>query len=270
MATGSSVPLIIGHRGASAHAPENTLASFQRAIDDGAEGIEFDVRLARDGVPVVIHDETLARTAGVNSLVSALTSAELAEIDVGSWFTARPRGTAPTPEFGGERVRSLADTLERLGHFTGLLFVELKCGGDDLEPLTDAVCEIVGSTPLLPQIILKSFRLAVLPRVRVRAPGVRTAALFAPKIMTILRKEKHLVRIAREFGADELSVHYSLATAKLMDKAGEHNFPVSIWTADNPRWVKRGARLGLRSIITNDPARLLARREELSGSRLSG
>ncbi|MEK7855299.1 MAG: glycerophosphodiester phosphodiesterase family protein, partial [Acidobacteriota bacterium] len=94
-------------------------------------------------------------------------------------------------------------------------------------------------------------------------PSLRTAALFAPKIMTILRKEKHLVKIADEFGADELSIHYSLATQKLIEKAGKRGLPVNIWTADNPRWVKRGIRLGLSSIITNDPARMLARREQI-------
>jgi len=262
-------PLIVGHRGASAHAPENTLAAFRKAIADGAEGLEFDVRLARDRVPVVIHDETLVRTAGLNSFVSDLTSAELASMDVGRWFRERQRG-GPISDFSGEGIPTLAETLDQLDQFRGLFFIELKCGDCDLESLTDAVCAVVERSPLMPQIIVKSFRLGVIPRIRLRAPGIRTAALFAPKIMTILRKEKHLVQIAKEFGADELSVHYSLATAKLMDKAGEHDFPVSIWTADNPRWVKRGARLGLKSIITNDPARLLARRAELADSRLSG
>ncbi|MDQ3754751.1 MAG: glycerophosphodiester phosphodiesterase, partial [Acidobacteriota bacterium] len=64
-------PLIIGHRGASAVAPENTLGAFARALDDGADGIEFDVRLARDGVPIVIHDATLKRTALQDGAVAA-------------------------------------------------------------------------------------------------------------------------------------------------------------------------------------------------------
>jgi len=87
--------------------------------------------------------------------------------------------------------------------------------------------------------------------------------------MTILRKEKHMVGLALEFGADELSIHYSLATSKLMESAGKHRLPVSVWTADSPRWVKRGISLGLKSIITNNPARLLAKRAELIGSRRS-
>src|SRR4029078_199504 len=79
-------PLILGHRGASAVAPENTLAAFSRAIQDGAEGIAVDVRLSRDGVPVVIQDASLRRTALIDKLVSDLTVEELKHIDVGIWF----------------------------------------------------------------------------------------------------------------------------------------------------------------------------------------
>ncbi len=268
MSSETSVPLIVGHRGASALAPENTLAAFRRAVGDGAEGLEFDVRLARDGVPVVIHDETLVRTGKINALVSELTAAQLAGVDVGSWFSP-PALTPLNPEFAAETVPTLARTLEFLADFRGLLFIELKCGERDVEPLTDAVCDVLKTSPLLPQAIVKSFKLAVIPRVKMRLPGAATAALFAPKMMNILRKEKYLVNIAEEFGADELSIHYSLATRKLTESAGKCGLPVNIWTADNPRWVKKGIRLGLKSIITNDPARLLARRAELlAGPRL--
>lgn len=248
-------PLIIGHRGASVAAPENTLAAFRLAIDAGADGVEFDVRLARDAVPVVIHDATLRRTGGSNAAVAELTSKELGKIDVGTWFDS---GKA----YAAERVPTLAKTLDSLRDFTGLIFIELKCEDREIEPLTAAVCDVVKDSSLAPQIIVKSFKLAVIPQVRVLAPGIRTAALFAPRIMTILRKEKHLVKMAEEFGAGELSIHYSLATRKLMENAGKRGLPVHVWTADNPRWIKRGIRLGIRSIITNDPVRLLARRAE--------
>src|SRR5262245_24924808 len=75
-------PLIIGHRGASAVAPENTTAAFEAAIQAGADGIEFDVRLSSDGVPVVIHDETLLRTAGIRRRVAELSTSQLNEFDV--------------------------------------------------------------------------------------------------------------------------------------------------------------------------------------------
>src|SRR6185503_14444987 len=97
-----TTPLILGHRGASAVAPENTLAAFSRAMSDGADGIEFDVRLSRDGVPVVIHDANLNRTAGVARRVSDLTAKELQEIDVGGWFDHAERN--PQATFAGEKL----------------------------------------------------------------------------------------------------------------------------------------------------------------------
>ncbi len=258
----TSKPLIIAHRGASLLAPENTLAAFSRAIIDGAEGIEFDVRLAKDGVAVVFHDATLKRTAGRDGRVSDFDSAQLGEYDIGSWFNEVNR-KHEKPDYVKERVRSLVDVLSFLHSFKGLIYIELKCRDFEAAQLTKAVCRVIEHSNLLGQIIVKSFKLAVLPRIRLLCPAVRTAALFAPKIMTILRKEKHLVNIADEFGADEISIHFSLATQKLMKKAEQRNLPVTIWTADNPRWVKRGIKLGLNAIITNNPAPLLAKRYQI-------
>lgn len=236
------------------------MAAFHLAIDSGAEGLEFDVRLSRDRVPVVIHDESLLRTGGVRSLVSELTAKELARVDVGSSFRPGPGNE----NFAGERVVTLERLLAELGGYGGALFAELKCSPGDLEALTDAVAAALADSPLLPNVIVKSFRLAVVPRMRTLLPGLRTAALFAPKIMTMLKNKKHIVSVAQEFGAHELSVHYSLATGKLMEAAHNSGLPVSVWTVDNPRWVKRGASLGLRSIITNDPAMMLAARDKLT------
>lgn len=256
------MPLIIAHRGASKHAPENTFAAFKRAIDAGADGIELDVRLAKDGVAVVFHDSTLKRIAGRNGKLSHFTSTELGAIDAGSWFNLYAPKLAD-PAYKNENVPTLAETLQFLKDFRGLVYIELKCKEADTEPLAKAVCEVVCGLKLLPQIVVKSFKLSAIPHIKKFCPNVRTAALFAPKIKNILSKDKHLLRLAEEAGADEISLHYTLATRKLMKKAARRNLRVIIWTADNPRWIRRGLKLGLAAIITNDPARLLARRNEL-------
>lgn len=262
MHNSTNSPLIIAHRGASALTPENTLAAFKRAIDDGAEGIEFDVRLAKDGVDVVIHDSTIERTGRKKGRVSDLSAAELGKLDVGSWFNERYADLAD-PAYSTQRVSTLADTLDFLKDFPGLIYVELKCKDSEVIRLSEAVCKVITASPLFPQIIVKSFKLGVIPAIKSLCPGVATAALFAPKIMTILRKEKHLVKIAEEFGADQISMHYSLISRKLMKRIEKKEIPVTIWTADNPIWIKRALELGLRAIITNDPSRLLAKRQEI-------
>jgi glycerophosphoryl diester phosphodiesterase len=255
-------PLIIAHRGASALAPENTFAAFRQALADGAEGIEFDVRLAKDGEVVVFHDATLARVSKRKNLVSSLTVRELQEIDVGAWFTKRQTNLS-SADFAGETIPTLHGLLDFLKEFKGLIYIELKCRESEIKKLSKAVSEIISDSRLLPQIIVKSFQLEVIPFFREICPEAKTAALFAPKIMTILRKEKRLIEVAGELGADMISVHFSLATRKLMKSAEKRALPVTIWTADNPRWIKRAFDLGLFAVITNNPANLLAKRAEI-------
>ena len=251
-------PLIIAHRGDSAHAPENTLAAFQKAIEAGADGIEFDVRLTRDGEVVVFHDSSLARITGRKGRVLQFTAAELKELDSGSWFNRRHPEIADET-FAKERIPTLRGVLRLFEHFEGILYVELKCRDEDVKRLAKAVSEIIRDSPLLPRIIVKSFKLRSIPLVRELCPGVRTAALFAPKFRNLLRKEKHILRLAEEAGADEISVHYTLATRKLCGEAARRGFDVVIWTVDTVRWVRRGAELGLKAIITNDPQKLINR-----------
>ena len=104
--------LVIAHRGNAAHAPENTLESFDQAIALGADALELDVRVSRDGVPVVIHDPTLLRTAGRRDAVAALTAAELARADTGATFTSDGGATFPYRD-RGLTVPTLAEVLVR-------------------------------------------------------------------------------------------------------------------------------------------------------------
>ncbi len=252
-------PLVIAHRGASAHAPENTLAAFQMALDGGSEGVEFDVRLARDRVPVVIHDETLRRTARRPERIADFTSKQLSKTDVGSWFNRKfPR--KDRPEYADQTVPPLKQVLKLLKDFSGLIYIELKASENDYRPLSAAVCNEIRDSPLLPQMIVKSFKLGVIPEVRHRLPQVQTAALFAPEIMHYLRRREHIISLAREFGAHQLSVHYSLITPRLCKLAAEAKMPLTVWTVADPKWLARCRRLGIKALITNDPARLLATR----------
>jgi len=253
-------PLIIGHRGASANAPENTLAAFQMALDAGADGVEFDVQLSRDGVPVVIHDDSLKRTGLRPERVAQLTAKELGRVDVGSWFNRKfPKRS--DADFEKENVPTLAELLHLLKGNSGLIYIELKCGDADHAELAKAVCDVIRDSPQLGQMIVKSFKLAAIPVVRCHLSEVQTAALFAPQIMNYLRRRKHIIAIAREFGAGQISIHHSLATKKLTSLAAKAGMPVTIWTADDVKWVRKCRKLGIRALITNDPAKLLAERD---------
>ena len=129
-----NAPLIIAHRGASAIAPENTLAAFRKAIDDGAEGIEFDVRLAKDGVPVVFHDADLRRICRRAGRVADHTSAELATFDAGTWFNLKNAHRADE-KFAAETVPTFSRLLDFLRDYKGVLYVELKCSDAEMPEL---------------------------------------------------------------------------------------------------------------------------------------
>jgi glycerophosphoryl diester phosphodiesterase len=253
------LPLIIGHRGASAYAPENTLAAFRMAVEAGADGVEFDVRLSRDGVPVVIHDETLLRTGLRDIAVASLSSPELGRTRVGAWFNAKYPERAD-PVFESETVPTLAVVLKLIEGFGGSVYIELKYGEGDSGPLAAAVCDVIRISPLLKQIIVKSFRLSAITEVRRLLPEVETAALFEPTVLDLVRRRKYLIAAAREAGASQISLHYSLATAKLVNLAAAAAMPVTIWTTDDPKWIKRCRGRGIRALITNDPAKMLAAR----------
>ena len=249
-------PLIIAHRGASVRAPENTLVAFEMAIEVGAEGVEFDVQLAKDGAPVIIHDPTLVRTGGRNERVADLRSEQLSNVDVGSWFNRKFPKSA-LPEFAKQTVPTLTQVLGLLKDFRGLIYVELKAGEENFRELSSAACEIIRDSPLLPQIIVKSFKLGTIPEVKHLLPAVQTAALFAPEIMYYMRRREHLIAISREFGADQISLHRSLVTPRFCALADESRMPLTVWTVDDPQWLFRRKKLKIGALITNDPEQFL-------------
>lgn len=232
------------------------------AMEAGADGVEFDVRLTKDGVPVVFHDADLKRVASRKDRISDLAWNDLRQVDVGAWFDPRPGKHQPY-EFAGEPIPALADVLEQLKYFRGRIYIELKADDVNTGPLTAAVCRELDASPLLPLVIVKSFRLGVLPEVRRLLHGVKTAALFAPEIMDFVRKRKYIVSLAREFGADHISLHRSLASKKLCSLASDAKVPVTVWTCDNDKWIGRARERGIDAVITNDLEKMLAARNSL-------
>ena len=250
-------PLIIGHRGASAVAPENTLAAFRRALDDGADGLEFDVRLARDRVPVIIHDANLRRTAPHEGLVRLFTSRELAGLDVGSWFN-RLHPELARAEYTQERVPTLEEVFAATRERARVLYVELKCdAGEPYEALAAEVARRVVSNRMLRQVVVESFELKALLAVERFAPEIRTAALFDRRFPSRTPKVKWMIEKARACGAREIALHHSLAREGAVKGLRDAGLPVTVWTVDDVEWAERAHRLKC-SLMTNHPARMRA------------
>src|SRR4051794_14974307 len=259
-------PLIIAHRGASAHAPENTLAAFQMAIDVRADGVELDVRLSKDGIPVVVHDRNLKRLAGRVEAIAGLTSHELANVDLGSHFNATHPKRARA-EFAGIGVPTLPNVLQLFADSAALVHVELKIDKKrELMPLVNAVCGVIHDSPVLPRIVLSSFRLSALAEAKHVLPSVRTSALFSPSIMRFIKRRRHMISLARAFGTNEISPYRSLVTTKFARLARDIGMPINIWTCDNVKWLDRARKLDINVVMTNEPSALIAHRDALLAS----
>lgn len=256
----TSSPLILGHRGASAVAPENTLAAFSRAIRDGADGIEFDVRLSRDAVPVVIHDATLKRTGLIDRLIRELNSSELQRIDVGSWFDGRVQ--SPDVSFAGERLPLLAQVFELFSANTGLLYIEMKCNTGEGAALASGVVKLIHEFRMAERAVVESFDLSAITEIKKIDEGIRTAALFEPKLsrpISTVRRLK-MVDLACQHGAEEIALHHSLAGPRVIEKAKREGLDVVVWTVDDSDWIARARTLGVKALITNSPATLVKHR----------
>jgi glycerophosphoryl diester phosphodiesterase len=255
----SSFPLIIGHRGAASLAPENTIVSFKRAIEDGADGIEFDVRLAHDGFPVVIHDPTLLRTGLREGAIAFLSSTELRKADVGTWFNLRFPALA-REEYSRATIPMLAEVFELFRESTALLYVELKCVQAESRAIASRVAELIREHEMTHRAVVESFTLAAIAELKRIAPEIRTAALFEPKLMPP-PSMRRMMRLAVECNADELALHRLLATRRVTTEALRRGMKTVVWTVDNPSWLARARRYGIQAIITNNPALMKGKRK---------
>jgi glycerophosphoryl diester phosphodiesterase len=219
------VVLIFAHRGASAVAPENTMAAFNAAVDAGADGIEFDVRLSQDGVPVVIHDETLYRTAGVRGRVRDMSLDQLSQFD----------------------VPSVAQVFELFQSNNLVLNAEMKSHETQM---VEECCRLVEQYGLKDRVIFSSFEHSLLARIKNINPSLKTAALFQPPAAFMLKR-------ARAIGADGIALHYRLATPRLVDDANREGLKVAVWTVDDPAWVKHAEAMDVYALITNNPSALI-------------
>jgi glycerophosphoryl diester phosphodiesterase len=257
----SESPLIIAHRGASAWAPENTLTAFAQALDCGADGCELDVRLARDGVPVVMHDATLRRTGLRAGEVGRMTSRELAAVGVGDWFN-RAHPALASRAYSSERVPTLESVFQNLLNWNpATIYVELKPETRSTSQLVNEVVDLVRRYDLQERVVIVSFELSAIGQIKSLDSAIRTGALFAPRhgAGVGLRGER-IISAAVDCGANEILLHRLIARARLVDAAERQGLPVVVWTVDEPAWLQKALKFGLHALITNDPARLLAHR----------
>jgi len=245
-------PLIIAHRGDSAHRPENTLAAFAGALEVGADLVEFDVQLTRDGQVVVIHDPTVDRTTDGRGRVAEMTLAQLRALSAGypSRFGAAHRG---------ERVPALGEALALLKDRARVM-VEIKPDAvtDDAEGGVEArTIADVRKAGMEKDVALLSFSRRALLRCRKLAPEIVRGHLFQ-------RAEPgEVLAGAREVASELVMPEKRMLTDELRDRGREAGLKVATWVVDDPEELLRLARFDLYGVASNRPGVLLdAIREE--------
>ena len=238
---GMPQPLVIAHRGASADAPEHTIAAFELALDQGADGIEMDVHLSKDEHPIVIHDFTLERTSDGAGPVRERTVRELKRLDGGGW-RGRP--------FRGQRIQTLQEVLERFRDRTRF-WIDLK-GGSDLYPgIEERVVSMIEIYDVLDRALVQSFDHAALERIRTLNREVRLGALVAQPPLPPVG--------SMPAGADAVCPAAHLLSEGAVRALNGAGVGCYAWTVNEPAQMDRLVKWGVSGIITDRPGLLKAR-----------
>jgi glycerophosphoryl diester phosphodiesterase len=242
---------IIAHRGYSARAPENTLASMDRAIAAGADAVEWDVHLTADGTPVVIHDDTLQRTSDGRGRVRDHTLEQLRALDFGGWFGR---------EFAGERIPTLAEALERTRGRVRV-YCEIKQGADTDE--VDRIFDLVRDADRVGDVVFISFDWQTLARIHARDAEASTGFILDDRRLF----DDALERAAADPRALlDLDAGLVLREPALGRRALERGVPLAVWTVNRADQATRLRAAGVTRFTTNEVETLLSWRAAGAGA----
>ncbi len=228
--------LNVAHRGASALAPENTIAAFDKALELGADALELDLHLSRDGKLVVIHDDTLDRTTDGHGPVKERSLEELKRLDAGRWFGEG---------FAGQRIPILDEVLDRyLGKVP--LALEVKSGSAFFPGIEEKVVRALRRRSAIAQTVVASFDHYALQRLKEIEPTVRTAALFVGRPVS-------LSAIAGPSGAEAMALEASFVTKTEVEACHADGLQLVVWVVNDPAKMRHFIGLGVDGIITDCP-----------------
>jgi glycerophosphoryl diester phosphodiesterase len=223
---------IIAHRGASGAAPENTMASFQRAIVDKADWIELDVQENADDVIVVVHDSDFLKVARSNLKVWNATNESLRDLDIGSWYAS---------EYSNQRVPTLRQALELAKDKLGVV-IELKYYGHDRN-LESRVADIVEQTGMESDIMIMSLKIDGLRKVVALRPAWTRGLLNTASIGDLTRLDLNF-----------LALNSMAASTAMIHRAHKQGMKVFVWTVNDPVQMSVMMSRGVDGIITDEPA----------------
>ena len=233
--------LVIGHRGALGYAPENTLASFELGWKLGADLLELDIHMTRDGELVVMHDADVSRTTDGHGYIKDMTLAEIKELDAGSWFDER---------FRGQHVPTLAEVLTWAKDRIPLV-IEIKGDPQPANGIEEKLIETVHEHKMLDEVMIISFYHTSVKRVKELEPALATGILYTGRLVDT-------VGAARAALADSVRPHWSYWTAEVVEEVHDAGLTAHAWNADTEEVMEYLVGIGVDSIGSNYPDRLRA------------
>ncbi len=242
-------PLVFGHRGGSRLAPENTIAAFDRAVAEGVDGLELDVRLSKDGQVMVCHDARVDRTSNTTGAIADMTASELARVDAGYRFAS---GALTYPfRWRGFGVPRLADVLARYPRHP--FIVEMK---DNTRVMAEATVEVIRAADALDRVCLGAFQSRVLSHGRRLAPEAASGASRGEVLRAIFTARVGLLPPRRRYQAlqvPERRGRLRVVTPRFVRAARRAGVPVQVWIVDRAEDIRRLLDCGVQAIITDRP-----------------
>jgi len=235
--------LILGHRGARGYAPENTMSSFQTALDQGADGIELDVQLSKDGKVMVCHDHSLERTSNGTGWIIEHTRDELRALDFGSWFS---------PQFTGEKIPTLREVLQWAAPTRLIVNVEIKNGPVIYDGIEEKVSALIRESRMVERVIVSSFYHPSLVKMKQLDPMISTGLLYASRPVDPWLQ-------LRTTDTDNLHPLWHYLDEGWASNTRPHGAKIFTWTVNEMREWEHIKKLGVDGIITDYPDRFVGK-----------
>jgi glycerophosphoryl diester phosphodiesterase len=242
-------PVIFGHRGASKYAPENTIAAFDLALKQKADGFELDTMLTADNIPVVIHDHTVDRTTNGTGKVNQLTFKQIRKLDAGEKFSSK---------FSGEKIPLLEEVFSVFKD-RALINVELKNIRHRKNSLAEMVFSLAKKMHMLDQIIFSSFFPSNLRELNRNHPETHVALLCIPGWEGILQRSFLYTKISPDY----IHPYYKDCNENFLKKQINLGRRVNVWTVNEKEDLAKLFRTGVTGVITNDPISAVEVRQKL-------
>lgn len=243
---------IVGHRGFSAIAPENTIASFIRAIEAGANMIELDVMMSGDGGVFVFHDYKLGRTTNGSGLFRRVSKNYIRGLDAGSWFSK---------SFAGERVPFLEEVIE-LAKSNLYINIEIKHKWiDGLHELVDKTVRLVQKHQMMDSCIFSSFNLEALRYLHLKYPEAKFGPLYRHNLNPTPRS------FPLKYGAQAVMLSHHFLNRRSVERLHKHGLKVMVYTVNSANRIEKLIKMGVDGIISDDPAMVKKIAHRIAGNK---